>query len=82
MPTPEIYERENQHTKNSLGLMSVYNFPIYLFRECDMELGGEVSAGGEAADGDGVGVDPQVVQDAALGPASTSGAGTDHKWHF
>ena len=39
-----------------------------------MELGGEVPAGGEAADGDGVGVDPQVVQNAALGP-SASGAG-------
>ena len=41
--------------------MSVYNFSIYLFREGDMELRGEVPAGGEAADGDGVGVDPQVV---------------------
>ena len=40
-----------------------------------MELGGEVSAGGEAADGDGVGVDPQIVQDAALGPSAASGAG-------
>ena len=27
-----------------------------------MELGGEVSAGGEAADGDGVGVDVEIVQ--------------------
>ena len=37
----------------------------HLFRECDMELGGEVSAGGEAADGDGVGVDVEIVQGAA-----------------
>ena len=36
-----------------------------------MELRGEVSAGGEAADGDGLGVDPQIVQDAALGPSAS-----------
>ena len=67
--------------KKFLDLMSVYNFPIYLFRECDMELGGEVSAGGEAADGDGLGVDLQIVQDAALGPSASRTGGTDRIWH-
>ena len=56
--------REKSTHKKSLCLclLSVSDFPIYLFRECDMELRGEVSAGGEAADGDGVGVDVEIVQ--------------------
>ena len=53
---------EKSTHKKILDLMSVYDCPNYLFRECDMELRGEVSAGGEAADGDGVGVDVKIVQ--------------------
>ena len=78
--TVNLRGRKSTH-KKSLCLMSVYDSPKYLFRECDMELGGEVSAGGEAADGDGVGVDPQVVQDAALGPSASRTGGTDRIWH-
>ena len=41
-----------------------------------MELRGEVSAGGEAADGDGVGVDVEIVQGALAASWGSKELGT------